>query len=73
MKFPQYRQLSGTQVFYEIYSERQFLEYKKLGGKWLKFEVHASQYPEILRIREMLSEVAPFVKIEQRTFLDTIQ
>jgi len=73
MKFPQYRQLAGTQVLYEILSVTHFVEYKKLGSKWLRFEVVASQYPEMLRIREMLAAEAPFEELEESVFLGMIK
>ncbi len=55
MDFPQYRKLNNDQVYYRINSERDFNELKVVGNTVQHFHITASQYPEILRIQEMLS------------------
>lgn len=53
MDFPQYRKLEGL-VYYRINSERSFDEIKVVGSQAFYHSISAEQYPEILRIREML-------------------
>ncbi len=53
--FPQYRKLSNGKVFYRITGERSFDEVQIIGAVGRLFTVKAEQYPEMLRIQDMLS------------------
>lgn len=53
--FPQYRMLSNGKSFYMISDERHFEEIQILGSKLIRHKVVAEQYPEMLRIQDMLS------------------
>lgn len=55
MHFPQYRKLSNNKSFYRILDNRHWDELQVIGEKVLRFHVEAVQYPEILRIQDMLS------------------
>lgn len=52
--FPQYRMLSNGKSFYKITNDRHFEEVKLVGTRIFKQEFTATQYPEILRIKDML-------------------
>jgi hypothetical protein len=52
--FPQFRMLSNGKVFYKIISETEFIEIQFLGEKKMEFRMVAEQYPEKLRIMDML-------------------
>jgi hypothetical protein len=52
--FPQYRMLSNGKSFYKITNDRHFEEVKLVGTRVFKQEFTATQYPEILRIEDML-------------------
>ena len=52
--FPQYRMLSNGKSFYKITNDRHFEEVKLVGTRVFKQEFTATQYPEILRIQDML-------------------
>ena len=54
MDFPQYRKLSNDLVFYRIQNDREFDEIQLIGKKAVQHHVKALQYPEILRIKDML-------------------
>jgi len=54
-KFPQYRKYVGLDIWYKIVSEDLFIELKKVGKHILMEEVKAFQYPEKLRIQDMLA------------------
>ncbi len=69
MVFPQYRQLSDVNVFYEILTDSHFIELKKIGNAWIKHEVVATQYPEKLRIMDMLNADSPYVKLNYASFI----
>lgn len=53
--FPQYRKLSNGKVFYRINDERSFEEIQIIGRSAQLFITKAEQYPEMLRIQDMLN------------------
>ena len=61
MNFPQYRKLMNDKSFYRIDSERSFYEIQLIGSKCFLYQTEAKQYPEIIRIQDMLSLSEPFV------------
>ena len=52
--FPQYRKLSNGQRFYKILGWDAFEELTIMGSSVLYFKVEAKQYPEKLRILDMV-------------------
>ncbi len=52
--FPQYRKLSNNRTFYKILDDRHFEEIQLFGSKKNKYLFTATQYPEILKIQDML-------------------
>lgn len=52
--FPQYRMLSNGKTYYKITSERHFEEIQRSGTKLFRYSTEAVQYPEILKIKDML-------------------
>jgi len=54
--FPQYRTLGSFNRHYKIVNERLFIEATLRNGNWEFQVVTATQYPEILRIQDMLNE-----------------
>jgi hypothetical protein len=65
MNFPQYRKLEGFQRFYKILDERTFIEVALLNGKASSQEVKAEQYPEMLRIKDMLEQQWSFREMSE--------
>ncbi len=61
-QFPQYRKLPNGKSLYRIDSERLFVELQKIGSSWWLHYVEAKQYPEILRIMDMLQLNEPFIE-----------
>ncbi len=55
MIFPQYRKMSNNKTFYKITSSKSFEEIQLIGEKAVIHRVVAEQYPEMLRIQDMLS------------------
>lgn len=53
--FPQYRKLSNEKAFYKIVDERNFEEIQLIGSKKIFHKTKAEQYPEMLRIQDMLN------------------
>lgn len=55
--FPQFRKLSNEKVFYRIRDERNFDEIQLIGTRAMWFSMEAKQYPEILKIQDLLGLV----------------
>ena len=53
--FPTYRKYTGINVWFKIIDEKNFIEVKQVGVRFLSHEVHALQYPEMVFIQDMLS------------------
>jgi len=71
--FPQYRKLSNEKVFYRINNNRQFDEIQIVGKKANIHAVDAKQYPEILRIQDMLLlSIQGFEESNQKEFNDLL-
>jgi len=54
MDFPQYRKYTGKNTYYKISSEKQFEEISFIGTKKFIVTIDAKQFPEMLRIQDML-------------------
>jgi hypothetical protein len=68
MDFPQYRKLSNRRSFYRIESSLQFTEVQIMGSKRFVHSVEARQYPEKLRIMDMLNCEPPFELSDRNEF-----
>lgn len=66
--FPQYRKLSNDKTFYKIQSDRLFEEVQLMGSKVFRYQVEAKQYPEILKIQDMLQLEEPYLLISEEEF-----
>ena len=73
--FPQYRKLSNDKVFYKIVNSREFHEIQVIGTFAQLHKIEAKQYPEILKIQDMLNYVieafVPSTIEEYTKLLDT--
>ena len=52
--FPQYRKLNNGKAYYKIVSENEFEELQIMGAKVFYHKFKVSQYPDLLRIKDML-------------------
>lgn len=73
MDFPQYRKLRNEKVFYRILDDRHFDEVQIVGTKANFFQHKAEQYPEILRIQDMLMESPYFTDSSQQEFEELLK
>jgi hypothetical protein len=53
--FPQYRKLVNEKAYYKIIDSRNFEEIQFIGSIKKFFKINATQYPEILKIDDMLN------------------
>jgi hypothetical protein len=67
-EFPQFRKLSNNKVFYRIDSLTEFTEITIMGKQKIVHSVKATQFPEKLRILDMLQCTDPFEAIEENEF-----
>ena len=65
MTFPQYRKLEGFQRYYEIRDDRTFVEVTVMNGKINSSEIVATQFPEMLRIKDMLNQEWNYCLMEE--------
>lgn len=69
MNYPIFRSLSNNLVFYQINNENEFTELKITGNYYSINTYYAAQYPEKLKIREMiLNEGNILNEIDQAEF-----
>lgn len=59
MEFPQYRKLINERSFYRIESLDEFTELQQVGSIIFVHKVYAKQYPEKLKILDMLNGADP--------------
>ncbi|CAG5085253.1 hypothetical protein [Parvicella tangerina] len=52
--FPVYRKYTNKNTFFKILSENEFEEISQLGNQLVSYHVIAHQYPEQLRIMDMI-------------------
>lgn len=67
-EFPQYRKIINNKSYYRIEDENHFTEIQLIGNKAFELKIQAIQYPEKLKIKEMLNCEEPYKKIEQSEF-----
>jgi hypothetical protein len=67
-EFPQYRKLSNLRSYYRIDDERHFTEIQLIGSKAFLLNFQATQYPEILKIKEMLSCTEPYLLSQKEEY-----
>lgn len=61
MEFPIYRKLENGLSFYKLISSKVFEEKQIVGKKCFTHRVEAKQYPEFLKIQDMLQLKAPYL------------
>lgn len=54
MEYPQYRRLSNGKSMYEIIDDRHFNEKQRVGSKIYTYSFVEEQYPEIVKIKDMI-------------------
>lgn len=71
MEFPQYRKYANIETYFKIISEKEFEELAVMGKKYIDHWVRAEQYPEMLRIQDMLNnEGGLWEVLTEETFVD---
>jgi len=71
IEFPIYRKLSDNKTYYKIDSEKSFIEVKIMGKYYFSNSIEASQFPEIILIKDMINlEMGGFISISKKEFED---
>jgi len=74
MNFPQYRKMSNEKAFYKIISDKEFDEIQLVGSKANLFHIVAEQYPEMLRIQDMLKmDNEWFSEVNENEFVEILK
>lgn len=63
MHYPQYRKLAGFDRYYKITDDKCFIEVAVTNGKASSQTIIANQFPEMLRIQDMLNCNWSYVKM----------
>lgn len=53
--FPAYRKYVGISVWFKIETDTHFIEIKQIGSRFVRDEILALQYPEMVLIKDMLT------------------
>ncbi len=69
--FPIYRKSISGKNWYKIISDISFIEVQAIGNKYFQFEIEAKQYPEKLRIQDMI-ECNAFEECTEQEFNDAL-
>ncbi len=54
MEFPIYRKYKNSETYFKINNEKSFEEISFVGSKTFHYVIEAKQYPEFLRIKDMM-------------------
>ena len=65
MVFPQFRKLENGKSLYQITGPNQFTELQQIGSKWFMYAFEVQQFPDLLRIQDMLQGNASFSGINE--------
>jgi hypothetical protein len=65
MVFPQFRKLENGRSLYKITSPNHFIELQQIGSKWFCYTFEVQQFPDLLRIQDMLQGNASFSVINE--------
>lgn len=67
-QFPQYRKLPNGKSLYKILNDKSFMELQKMGLHWWCFTIEAKQYPELLKIMDMMAFEDPYILGDEHEF-----
>lgn len=65
MNYPIYRKLNGFKRYYKIVSDKQFIEAIAKGSDYTFQDIIANQYPEMLRIQDMINCEFNFIEMTE--------
>jgi len=68
MEFPQFRKLENGRSLYKITTANQFTELQQIGSKWFAYQFEVDQFPDLMRIQEMLQGNHPFILVQKDEF-----
>lgn len=70
--FPQYRKLVNGRAYYKIVDDRHFEEIQLIGSRKQLFTIRATQYPEMLKIQDLLDCTGGIYQIiDEKEWLET--
>ena len=72
MRFPVFLELPGSQNVYVVEGFETFVEWQRMGGRWIKHEVLAQTWPEKQRILDMLADDGPWERMSRDAFFGRI-
>lgn len=70
IEFPQYRKIINGKSFYKINDSKLFEEIQLIGNLKRHYIIEAKQYPEMLRIQDMLNLEPPFLNMNESEWIE---
>ena len=68
MEFPQFRKLENGKSLYKITAPNQFVELQQVGSQWFVYQFTVEQFPDLLRLQEMLQANQTFLVLPEAEF-----
>jgi hypothetical protein len=68
LNFPLFRKLSNGKSFYKIISKTSFEEIQLIGTKSFKRKIHATQFPEMMLIQDIIQLIEPYQLSSEEEF-----
>jgi hypothetical protein len=68
LNFPLFRNLSNGKSFYKIISKTSFEEIQLIGTKSFKRKIHATQFPEMMLIQDIIQLIEPYQLSSEEEF-----
>ena len=68
MEFPQFRKLENGRSLYKITAPDQFIELQQIGSNWFVYTFELQQFPDLLRLQDILSCQVPFEVLDAKHF-----
>ena len=63
MKYPVLRRLKGADTWYRVEGPRQWVEWQRIGSRWMKHVVVAHQHPERMTLHDILNDVERYEQV----------
>ena len=72
MRYPVYLELPGTKNVYVVEGPESFVEWQRVGERWMKHKVWAVTWPDRQRILDMVADDSPWETISRDAFASRV-
>ena len=64
MSYPKFRKLKGAEVWYRVEGPEHWIEFQRVGTRWLRHEVVVGQHPERMTLHDILHDEERYEVLE---------